>query len=82
MAEVFAFSTLGMLYEVAGNSGVGATLRRAGGGCRNVFLLPEITAGHLLASGRLWLVLSFDGLFCSLAGSSLGILAAMDFLAG
>jgi hypothetical protein len=46
------------------------------------FFLSESIDGQFLAGDRLCLVLSFDGLFCSLAGSSPGILASMDFLAG
>ena len=83
MAEIFDVFASGMLHPVAGHSGLGPTFRRARGGDRNVFLLPEITADHLLACGGLRLVLSFDGIFCSLAGVSHrpgGILASMDFL--
>ena len=42
-----------MLHPVAGDTGVGATLRRAGHRRRDVFLLPEITAGQFLAGGGL-----------------------------
>ena len=85
MAEVFVISTSGMLYEVAGNPGVGATLCRTGGRCGNVFFLSESIAGQFLAGDRLCLVLSFDGLFCSLAGffhRLAGVLAAVAFPVG
>jgi hypothetical protein len=85
MAEVFAVSPLGMLDEVAGDTGVDATFRRTGCRHRNVFFLPDIFAGRLLAGSDLLLVLSFDGFFCSLAGFSHrlgGVLASMDFPVG
>ena len=83
VAEVLALSAFGMLHPVTGHIGLGSTFRRARGGGRDVFLLPEIASGLLLAGDGLCLVLSFDGVFYFLAqfpyqpGS---LLAAMDFL--
>ena len=73
LAEIFAFSAFGMLHKIAGHTRLGTALCRAGGRHRNVFLLPEDVAGRLLAGGRLRVVLSIDGLFCSLAGFPTGL---------
>jgi len=83
VAKILPFSSFGMLHKIAGHTRLGTTLCRAGGRPWNVFLLPAIVAGQLLAGDGLCLVLSFDGLFCSLAGFPHkfgGLLASVDFL--
>ena len=81
LAQVFALLSAGILHPVTDNSGLGAAFRRARGGERHVLLLPAIAVDQFLARNCLRLVLSFDGVFCPLAGfphGSGGLLAALD----
>src|ERR1035437_8901900 len=73
VAKILSFSSFGMLHKIAGHTRLGTTLCRAGGRHRNVFLLPAIVAGQLLAGDGLCLVLSFDGFFVLWQGFPTGL---------